>query len=67
MTGADWGEKGAGGNANGQLGTGDNAAHAVPTLVGIGIWVSGSVTAVAAGETHTVVVAGVCQCVVQCE
>ena len=54
-----YGEKSAECNANGQLGTGDSTARDVPTLVGVDIWASGSVTAVGAGEMHTVVVAGV--------
>ena len=48
-----------GGNANGQLGTNGTTGQAVPTSIGVGVWVSGSVTVVDAGQSHTVVVAGV--------
>lgn len=49
-----------GGNHEGQLGTGDYLNRSSPTLVGAGVWVSGTVTIVAAGQYFTVVVAGVC-------
>ena len=52
-----------GGNLEGQLGTGDYTNRSSPTLVGTDIWVSGTVSTVAAGQHFTIVVAGVCVCV----
>ena len=48
-----------GSNANGQLGIGAVSGSNVPIAVGAGMWPSGTVTIVATGLQHTVVVAGV--------
>ena len=51
---------GMGSNAYGQLGTNGTTGQVVPTVIGVDIWASGSVTAADAGQSHTAVVAGVC-------